>query len=43
MCGITTHQLKMGRKSRYGHYKECYQTLMANKHEKYLPVNTNKT
>lgn len=33
----------MGRKSRYGHYKECYQALMANKHEKYLPVNTNKT
>lgn len=33
----------MGRKSRYGLYKECYQALMANKHEKYLPVNTNKT
>ena len=33
----------MEKKSRYGHYKECYQALMANQHEKCLPVNTNKT
>ena len=43
MCGVTTHQLKIGRMSRYGHYKECYQTLIANQHEKCSPVNTNKT
>ncbi len=43
MCEITTHQLKMGRMSRYGYYKEFYQALIANQHEKYLSVNTNKT
>ena len=43
MCGVTTHQLKMRRKSRYGYYKEFYQALIANQHEKYLSVNTNKT
>jgi len=33
----------MGRMSRYGYYKEFYQALIANQHEKYLSVNTNKT